>query len=172
MRSFIVKYVFVLILILQTTHIFSEVVPSFKHYNGAIISTLSLGLALQTAGVAFFMYSNNYFLSEISPLQIEYDLQEQLTKQIENKLKKKREVYNNYFISSITLFSVGTVSTIVGLGLILSRSINDWKKTNTKSTFNKKTYHQLQRMSSIQFTPNVSVSIPSLYPTVVTISIQ
>lgn len=171
MKYFITKYTFILIFVLQTTQIFCEVDPAFKYYNGAIISTLSLGLTLQTAGIALLAYSNNYFLSEVSPLQAEKNVPG-YSAQLANNLKKKQNLYNNYIISSVTLFSVGTIGTIVGLGLILSKSINDWKPEDKNLSISKKSYKKLLEISSIQFTPHVTLSIYSLYPAVFIFSIE
>ena len=94
-------------------------------YTAAIVSTLGLGLAMQVVGISLFAYSQQYYFNTLSPLrnQVNSLISSEATK---NELAQTQATYDTYFISSVTLLSIGAASTITGIGLALHKTIKRW----------------------------------------------
>lgn len=140
-------------------------------YKTAAAVSLGLGVALQISGIALFIYSTDFYFNTFKPLQSEAGFF-YATQGTKNDFENARSKYNTLLISSVSLFSIGTAGTIIGIGFALSRQAHGLKTASENSSKATTFIAKLANSTSFDFSPSANFTLHPGYPTTVMFSFR
>lgn len=141
-------------------------------YKTAAAVSLGLGVALQISGIALFIYSTDFYFNTFKPLQSEAGFF-YATQETKSDFENARSKYNILLISSVSLFTIGTAGTIIGIGFALSRQVNSLKSASAKNSSKADTFiAKLANSTSFDLSSSANFTLYPGYPTTVMFSFR